>query len=39
MDGAVIDVMNSGLQELLNGTMTPEKLAADIQAVQNMVGK
>lgn len=39
MDGAVIDVMNSGLQELLNGTITPEKLAADIQAVQNRVGK
>jgi raffinose/stachyose/melibiose transport system substrate-binding protein len=37
MDGSVIDIMNSGLQELLNGTITPEKLAADIQATQDRV--
>jgi raffinose/stachyose/melibiose transport system substrate-binding protein len=35
MDGAVIDVMNSKLQELLGGTATPEEVAAAIQAEQN----
>ena len=34
MDGAVIDVMNSRLQELLGGTLTPEALGAAIQAEQ-----
>jgi raffinose/stachyose/melibiose transport system substrate-binding protein len=35
MDGAVIDVMNSKLQELLGGTASPEEVAAAIQAEQN----
>jgi raffinose/stachyose/melibiose transport system substrate-binding protein len=39
MDGAVIDIMNSGLQELLNGSITPERLAANIQAVQDKIEK
>jgi raffinose/stachyose/melibiose transport system substrate-binding protein len=34
MDGTVIDVMNSKLQELLGGTATPEEVAAAIQAEQ-----
>ena len=34
MDGAVIDVMNTGLQALLNGEVEPSALAADIQAAQ-----
>lgn len=34
MDGAVIEVMNSGLQTLLNGSLSPEDLAAQIQAEQ-----
>lgn len=34
MDGAVIEVMNTGLQELMNGSVTPEDLAARIQAEQ-----
>jgi raffinose/stachyose/melibiose transport system substrate-binding protein len=32
MNGAVIEVMNTGIQELLNDTKTPEDLAAIIQA-------
>lgn len=32
MEAPVIEVMNSGLQELLAGTKTPEKLAEEIQA-------
>jgi raffinose/stachyose/melibiose transport system substrate-binding protein len=35
MDGAVIDVMNSKLQELLGGTASPEEVAAAIQAEQD----
>lgn len=35
MDGAVIEVMNTGLQDLLNGNKTPEALAAEIQAEQD----
>ncbi len=34
MDGAVIEVMNTGIQDLLNGTKTAEDLAAEIQAEQ-----
>ncbi|WP_010257355.1 extracellular solute-binding protein [Treponema primitia] len=37
MDGAVIDVMNSKLQELLAGTATPEAVAAAIQAEQDKI--
>ena len=37
MDGSVIDVMNSRLQELLGGTLTPEALAAAIQAEQDKI--
>jgi multiple sugar transport system substrate-binding protein/raffinose/stachyose/melibiose transport system substrate-binding protein len=32
MDGAVVSVMNIGLQEMLNGTKTPEQVAAESQA-------
>ncbi len=39
MEGAVIETMNSGLQELLNKTQTPEDLAATIQAEQDKVKK
>lgn len=35
MDGAVIDVMNSKLQELLSGTITPQAAAEAIQAEQD----
>ncbi|MDR1420956.1 MAG: extracellular solute-binding protein [Treponema sp.] len=35
MDGAVIDIMNSKLQELLGGTATPEDVGAAIQAEQD----
>ncbi len=35
MDGAVIEVMNTGLQDLLNGTKEPETLAKEIQAEQD----
>ena len=35
MDGAVIDVMNSRLQELLGGSLSPEALAAAIQVEQD----
>lgn len=35
MDGAVIEVMNTGIQDLLNGTVTPEELAEQIQAEQD----
>lgn len=37
MEGSVIDVMNAGLQELLNGTKTPEELAEEIQFEQDML--
>ncbi len=37
MDASVIDVMNNGLQELLSGTKSPEDLAAEIQAAQDML--
>jgi multiple sugar transport system substrate-binding protein/raffinose/stachyose/melibiose transport system substrate-binding protein len=32
MDGAVVSVMNIGLQEMLNGVKTPEQVAAESQA-------
>lgn len=35
MDGAVIEVMNTGLQDLLNGSKEPKALAEDIQAEQD----
>ena len=35
MDGAVIEVMNTGIQDLLNNTKTPQELAAEIQAEQD----
>ncbi|MDR1175641.1 MAG: extracellular solute-binding protein [Treponema sp.] len=35
MDGAVIDVMNSKLQELLGGTASPQEVATAIQAEQD----
>ncbi len=38
MDGAVIDVMNSKIQELLSGTATPEAVAQSIQAEQEKLG-
>lgn len=39
MDPAVIEVMNSGLQELLNGTKDAQTLASEIQAEQDKVAK
>jgi len=38
MDGAVIDVMNSKIQELLSGTASPEAVAEAIQAEQEKLG-
>lgn len=35
MDGAVIEVMNTGIQDLLNGSKEPKDLAAEIQAEQD----
>lgn len=35
MDGAVIEVMNTGLQDILNGTKDAESVAAEIQAEQD----
>lgn len=35
LSSSVVDVMNSGLQELLNGTIAPKDLAAKIQAEQD----
>jgi raffinose/stachyose/melibiose transport system substrate-binding protein len=35
MDGTVIDVMNTGLQDLLNGTVQPADLAKQIQEAQD----
>ena len=39
MDASVIEVMNSGLQELMNGTKDAQTLAAEIQKEQENVGK
>jgi ABC-type glycerol-3-phosphate transport system substrate-binding protein len=39
MEGAVIDVMNSRIQELLNGTMSPRDVAAAIQVEQDKLMK
>ncbi len=40
MDGAVIEVMNSGLQELMNETKDAQTLAEEIQAAQEeLLGK
>lgn len=38
MDGAVIEVMNTGIQDLLNGSKEPKDLAAEIQAEQDKLG-
>ena len=35
MDGAVIEAMNTGLQDLLNGTKEPADIAQAIQAEQD----
>jgi raffinose/stachyose/melibiose transport system substrate-binding protein len=37
MEASVIEVMNTGLQEVLNGTKTPEDLAQEIQAEQEKI--
>ncbi len=37
MNGSVIEVMNTGIQELLNNSKTPEELASEIQAEQDML--
>ena len=37
MNSSVVDVMNSGMQELLNGTAAPAALAQKIQAEQDKV--
>ncbi len=39
MDGSVIEVMNSGIQELMNGTKDAQTLAGEIQAVQDALAK
>lgn len=39
MDGAVIEVMNSSMQEMLNGTKTPQQVAEEIQAEQDKLSK
>lgn len=39
MDAAVIEVMNTGVQEMLNGTKTAADLAAEIQAEQESLEK
>lgn len=39
MDGAVIEVMNTGLQDILNGTKEPEALAEEIQAEQDKLAQ
>ncbi len=37
MNGSVIEVMNTGIQELLNNSKTPEDLAAEIQTEQDLL--
>ncbi|MGB8456015.1 MAG: extracellular solute-binding protein [Anaerocolumna sp.] len=37
MNGSAIEVMNTGLQELLNNSKTPEELAAEIQTEQDLI--
>lgn len=39
MDGSVIEAMNSGLQELMNGTKDAQTLAEEIQAAQDALMK
>lgn len=39
MDGSVIDVMETGLQSLLDGSVSPEKLAKQIQNAQDKLSK
>lgn len=39
MDGAVIETMNSGIQELMNGTKDAQTLAGEIQAAQDALTK
>lgn len=39
MNASVIEVMNSGVQELLNGTKDAETVASEIQAEQDNIGK
>ena len=38
MDSTVIDVMNTGLQDLLNGSVKPADLASKIQEAQDKAG-
>ena len=35
MEGAVIEVLNTGIQELMNGDLTPEQLAENVQFEQD----
>ena len=37
MDGSIISVMNPDIQELTNGTMTPEKMAEDCQKALDLL--
>lgn len=39
MDGAVIEVMNTAMQEMLNGAKTAEQVAKEIQAEQDKLAK
>lgn len=39
MDGAVIEVMNTSMQEMLNGAKTAQQVAAEIQAEQDKLAK
>lgn len=39
MDGSVIEAMNSGLQEVMNGTKDAQTLAEEIQAAQDTLTK
>lgn len=39
MDASVVETMNSGIQELMNGTKDAETVAAEIQAEQDNIGK
>ncbi len=39
MDGSVIEVMNSGIQELMNGTKDAQTLAEEIQTAQDALKK
>lgn len=39
MDGAVIEVMNTAMQEMLNGSKTAQEVAEEIQAEQDKLAK